>query len=503
MKRLFLSILTGLALQASAQKNPPNIVVFLVDDMGWQDCSLPFYKERTAQNEKFHTPNMERLAAKGMQFTHAYANQNCTPSRVSLMTGMNVVNHRVSSWTFNKNESAGETGNQYFGIPAWNMNGLCPSPGYPNAVYATPLPRLLKEQGYRTIHVGKAHFGAFGTPGADPLALGFDVNIGGGGAGQPGSYLGLKNFGNNQQKHNPRAVPGLRQYWGKDIFITEAITQEALKQLDTAGFRPFFLYLAQFAVHTPFEADNRFMQKYYDKGLDSIEAKYAALVEGMDKSLGDVMDYLDRKKLAQNTLIIFLSDNGGLTDVARGKPRNQHNAPLRSGKTSGYEGGLRVPMIVYWPGITAAGSVCEKNVMIEDVFPTVLNAAGAGSARIVQQVDGRSIVPLLKGGTLPDKALTWHFPHQGGGRSADVQAFSAIRKGPWKLLYLHSTQIFELYNTSADIGETNNLAAAEPLRVKEMATALGKLLKKGKSQMLVNKQTGKGVPYPDEALKRQ
>ena len=251
-------ILTGIAVTAQAQQKP-NIVLFVVDDMGWQDCSLPFHKSLTKQNRQFRTPNMERLAAKGMKFTNAYANQNCTPSRVSLMTGMSPLNHGVSSWTFHKDKTAGEGGDQNFDSPAWNMNGLSASPGIPNTVYASPLPQLLRKQGYKTIHAGKAHFGAFGTPGEDPLTLGFDVNIGGGGAGQPGSYLGLKNFGNNKAHSNPRAVPGLEQYWGKDIFVTEAITQEALKQLDSTGNRPFFLHMAQFAVHTPLEADNRFV----------------------------------------------------------------------------------------------------------------------------------------------------------------------------------------------------------------------------------------------------
>lgn len=493
-------MLTGMAATAYAQQQKPNIIVFIVDDMGWQDCSLSFYKEQTRQNRWFRTPNMERLAAKGMKFTNAYANQNCTPSRVSLMTGMNEVNHGVSSWTFHKDKTAIEGGDKNFASPAWNMNGLSASPGVANTIHAAPLPQLLRQQGYKTIHVGKAHFAAFGTPGANPLNLGFDVNIAGGGAGQPGSYLGMKNFGNNAAKSNPRAVPGLEQYWGKDIFVTEAITQEALKQLDSTAGKPFFLYMAQFAVHTPIEADNRFVSQYYGKGADSVEARYAALVEGMDKSLGDIMDYLERKNLDKNTLIIFLSDNGGLTDVARGEPRNRHNSPLRSGKTSGYEGGLRVPMIVYWPGITGPATTCTQNVIVEDIFPTVLGAAGK-RATTVQQVDGVDITPLLKGGTLPaDRALTWHFPHQRGG-APDVQPFSAIRRGQWKLIYLHKTQQFELYNTETDISEQHNLAVSAPDRVKKMAMELGKRLKAGRSAMLVDKRSGKGVPYPDDALR--
>lgn len=321
----------------------PNIVLFFVDDMGWQDTSVPFWTQRTAYNDIYQTPNMERLAQEGMKFTQAYATAVCSPTRVSLMTGMNAARHRVTNWTLYKDRlQPMETNHKTLEFPEWNVNGLSPVAGIDKAVHATPLPQLLKEAGYYTIHAGKAHFGAIGTPGADPLNLGFEVNIGGHAAGAPGSYLGSENFGNGLEKKKVWAVPGLEKYHGKDIFLTEAITQEAKLAMDAAleKKKPFFLYMAHYAVHTPIMADKRFVQKYYDKGLDSTEAKYASLVEGMDKSLGDVMDYLDDKKISDNTIILFMSDNGGLSAVARGGERHIHNKPLSSGKGSAMKGGL-------------------------------------------------------------------------------------------------------------------------------------------------------------------
>jgi len=496
-----MSLLLCGSITLHAQTKKPNIILFLVDDMGWQDCSVPFYKAPTKWNAIYKTPNMERLAAAGVKFTNAYANQNCTPSRISIMTGMNPVNHGVNSWTFEKNISPEENPDMNLKTPQWNINGFCPFDGYENTIYATALPSVLKKAGYTTIHSGKAHFGAYGTPGADPLNLGFDINIGGSAAGQPASYLGIDSFGNRKNNPAKRAVPGLQEFWGKDIFLSEALTQKTLTVLDSVrkNKQPFFLYLAQFAVHTPLQKDKRFIQKYYDAGLDSTEAKYAAMLEGMDKSLGDVMDYLDKNKLSENTVIIFLSDNGGLTDVARGGQPNKHNSPLRSGKTSGYDGGLKVPMIVYFPHLTKAGTICSNNVIVEDMFTTIRQIAGAQNIPVVQKTDGLNLLPLFKGeNKYAGRILTWHHPHLMSGRSSDIYPFSAIRINDWKLIYSHTTQKFELYNTAADIGEAHDLFNTNKARAKKMAQQLGAILKKGKAGMPIVKDTGKPVPYPDE-----
>jgi arylsulfatase A-like enzyme len=260
--------------------------------------------------------------------------------------------------------------------------------------------------------------------------------------------------------------------------------------------------MSHYAVHTPIVADARFVQKYYDMGLDSIEAKYASLVEGMDKSLGDIMNYLDENNLSDNTIIIFMSDNGGLTDVARGGNRNYHNAPLRSGKTSGYEGGLRVPLIFYWPGVTPASSTNAENVMAEDLFPTIAMLAGLKNPTTIQRISGIDLTPYItKYRKLPPRYLTWHYPHSHEGRHNDVRPFSIIRDGNWKLMYFHLDGRFELYDTEKDISETANLIDQERSRAVLMAKELGRRLKKENAPMPKLESTGKMILYPDDVLK--
>lgn len=483
---------------------PPNMVLFLVDDMGWQDTSVPFWSQRTAYNDLYHTPNMERLAKEGMKFTQAYATAVCSPTRVSLMTGMNAARHRVTNWTLYKDRlQPMETNHKTLAFPEWNVNGLSPVAGIDKAVHATPLPQVLKEAGYVTIHSGKAHLGAIGTPGEDPLKLGFDINIAGHAAGAPGSYLGKENFGNGKEGKEVWAVPGLEKYHGKEIFLSEAITREAKLAMDSAleKSKPFFLYMAHYAVHTPIMADSRFVQKYYDKGLDSTEAKYASLVEGMDKSLGDIMDYLEDKKISDNTVILFMSDNGGLSALARGGERHTHNKPLSSGKGSAHEGGIREPMLVKWPGTTVPNSVTDQQIIIEDFYPTILEMARLNNYEPVQKVDGISFVPLLSGkGAIDDRPLFWHYPNEWGPSGPGIGATSSTRLGDWKLIYYYKDSSMELFNIKEDIGETRNLINEQPAKAWELAKILSDYLRKVKAQIPARKDTGEQIPYPDEVL---
>ncbi|NNE75872.1 MAG: sulfatase, partial [Pricia sp.] len=425
------------------QEAPPNIVLFLVDDMGWQDTSVPFWTDRTPFNDRYHTPNMERLAKEGMKFTQAYATPVCSPTRVSLMTGMNAARHRVTNWTLQKDsKKAMEKNHDSLEFPMWNVNGLSPIAGDSFAVHAMPLAQALHDIGYYTIHAGKAHLGAIDTPGANPLNLGFDINIAGHAAGAPESYLGTDNFGNAKEGKEDWAVPGLGKYHGKDIFLTEAITLEALEAIDTAitTQRPFFLYMAHYAVHTPIMGDKRFLQKYLERGLDSTEAKYASMIEGLDKSLGDIMDYLEEKNIVDNTVVLFMSDNGGLSAHARGGEPHTHNRPLSSGKGSMHEGGIREPMLVKWPGKIEPGTVSKYQLIIEDFYPTILEMAGVDSLRTVQKIDGESFMPALTGekeysGVRP---LYWHFPNEWGPDGPGIGAASTVRKGDWKFIYYHA-----------------------------------------------------------------
>ncbi len=490
----------------------PNIIMFLVDDMGWQDTSVPFYNdELTPLNKRFVTPNMERMAQMGVRFTEAYACAVSSPTRCSLMSGMNASRHRVTNWTLELNEKTDEPSDMIT-LPEWNYNGIQPDSTegkINNSTAITSLPQILRENGYWTIHCGKAHFGARTTPGANPINMGFDVNIAGGANGAPGSYLGTKNFGEGSRF----AVQGLEKYYGQDIFITEALTREALTEMEKAVKmnKPFYLYMSHYAVHTPYDDDKRFSDKYrgkYDEqlktGLNENEAKYAALVEGMDKSLGDILDYLQRNpEVAKNTILLFMSDNGGqgLSNVRQGVANRDQNYPARGGKGSAFMGGVREPMMVYWPGVTKPNTECDQRVIIEDFYPTILEMAGVKEYTTHQVVDGVSFTDVLMNPEKrKDRVLVWHFPNL-WGESQNLKegygAYSAIMKGDYHLIYTWETRQLRLYNVKEDIGEQHDLAQAMPDKVKELAAELSDYLRERDAQRPSLKATGEVIPFPD------
>jgi arylsulfatase A-like enzyme len=504
----FCVLAQAVAIAEETSSRRPNVVLFLVDDMGWQDTSVPFHTEVTDFNRRYRTPHMEQLAKAGMKFTQAYACSVCSPTRVSLMTGLNAARHRVTNWTLRKNAS-NDRGHPQLAFPLWNVNGLSPEPDIERTVHAKALPAYLREAGYRTIHVGKAHFGAIGTPGSDPRNVGFDVNIAGHAAGGPGSFLGKQNF-SAVWRRGDRVwdVPGLESYHGKDIFLTEALTIEANKAVDqaVADDKPFFLYMSHYAVHVPFAVDSRFYKKYRDEGLDHTEAMYAAMVEGMDKSLGDILANVKRHGLSDETIVLFMSDNGGLSAHGRGGKPHTHNKPLSSGKGSAHEGGVRVPMIVSWPGVTEAGSVCRQPVIIEDFFSTILEMAGVTSVeQIGGVIDGRSFVKLLRSEqdeSREDRPLVWHFPNNWGPKGPGIGPSSAIRLGDWKLIYYHQSQQYELFNLAEDLGEQTNLVEQQRDVRDHLAGELAKYLVSVEAQMPIIKATGEAVPYPGSQERR-
>ena len=478
----------------------PNIILFLVDDMGWQDTSVPFWTETTELNQIYHTPNMERLSQMGVKFTHAYANSISSPSRVSLFTGANAARHRVTNWTLKKDVST-DRKNDLLAFGDWNYNGFCPQEGIPYTFYAKCLPELLRENGYTTMMVGKAHFGSLDTPAADPLTIGFDYNIAGHAAGAMGSYLGEEGYGANGNPEWAKiwAVPDLEKYHGTDTFLTEALTLEAKGLMDKAlaKEKPFFLYMSHYAVHAPFATDKRFYDSYIAKGLSHKEAQYAGLVEGMDKSLGDLMDYLEVKGIAQNTVIIFMSDNGGYTIG-----RTNKNYPLSEGKGSLKEGGIREPMIVCWPGVTQPATVNVTPVIIEDFFPSILELAGMkGRIHTPQIIDGRSFVAQLKGKQGDQKRpLYFHYPNNWGERYETTGApQSAVIEGDWKLIYYYESQTSALFNLKEDISEQQNLIGEKAYQkiALKLAKDLTRHLKKTNATMPVVKVTGDFVKYPD------
>ena len=512
---LFAAIVVAASSATAAEPARPNILFILADDQGWQDLSVPFAGERTAWNDRYRTPALERLAREGMMFTQAYSCAVCSPTRVSLMTGMNEMRHGVTQWThLGGDEPTTDRPDPALSPAGWNWNGLQPTPGMAHSVSAPVLPELLRQAGYRTMQFGKGHLGAAGTPGADPKVFGFDVRIGGRFAGGVGSYSGKRNFGALKDPDAPFRAWDLDHYFGQDIHLTEALTREATREIRDAveADRPFFCYFAHYAPHTPIEPDERFAPKYRRAGLDETEAAYASLIEGMDRSVGDLLALLDELGIADRTLVVFTSDNGGVSHGYRSMaPPHTHNTPLSSGKGAHHEGGIRVPLIVRWPGVTRSSTASDMPVMIYDWFPTLLEAAGDSAPR--PDIDGLDLSPLLKDPEDPtvrrrhDRPLVWHFPNLWGGLSRPTRVegpgmgpSSTIRLGDWKLIYYHSDRRFELFDLAHDLGEEHDLAADQPRRVRDLAAELTRLMRAHHAPMPIVKSTGQPVPLPSEAL---
>ena len=320
-----LNLLVAASGTVAGYQERPNIIVFLVDDMGLMDTSVPFLTDgsgnrvRHSLNNWYHTPNMERMAEQGICFSTFYAQSVSSPSRASLLTGQNATRHRTTNWI-----NAESNNRTPFGPPDWNWKGLTKD--------IPTMPKVLQQAGYKTIHIGKAHFGCMDSEGENPLNLGFDVNIAGSGIGHPGSYYGEWGYGHIKGS-KARAVPDLEKYHGTDTFLSEALTIEANREIAKAveEKRPFYLNMAHYAVHAPFQADKRFLSRYTDPNKKEQAKAFATLIEGMDKSLGDIMDQLEKLGIAENTLIFFLGDNGG--DAPLGEERGYgSSAPLRGKK---------------------------------------------------------------------------------------------------------------------------------------------------------------------------
>jgi arylsulfatase A-like enzyme len=477
---------TTTAAPIGLQAQKPNVVVFLVDDLGWQDLSLALHSSVTPFNKRYRTPHVERLAARGMTFTQAYASAPvCTPTRTSLLTGSSPARNHITYWILRENQ---DTSAPWPGLlpPDWNVNGLQPG--------SVTLPELLKESGYRTLHVGKAHLGAVMTAGADPRALGFDVNIAGHGAGAPASYLGTESFA----RDSVWDVPGLEAWHDKDVFLTEALAAEACEAIRQCveDDVPFFLHMAPYAVHTPITTNERYLGHYAD--LPAREAAYASMIETVDAALGALLEQLDELGVTENTLVVFTSDNGGLSAHGRDGDPHTHNAPLRSGKGSAYEGGIRVPAVIAWPGHIAPGSRSDVPIITHDIFPTVLAATGTKVPEShIPNMDGRDLTLLLEGGQAPTPTeLLWHQPHYWGVSGPGIEPFSALRSGDWKLIHWHANGSMQLYNLAIDPGESQDLALEHPDVVNRLANRLGESLRDAGAQRSRNETTLEPIPWP-------
>ncbi|MCB9880705.1 MAG: sulfatase-like hydrolase/transferase [Planctomycetes bacterium] len=452
---------------ASTEAKRPNILFFLVDDMGTRDTSVDFVLDplgrpiEPGRTTVYRTPAMERLAARGRRFSNAHACTVCTPTRVSIMTGQHAARLGITTWTHPQvTKDTGFVQKDGVRSPSWRMQGL--------DVTLPTLPRLLKEAGYATIHCGKAHFGPNDTAAGDPKSLGFDVNIAGHGAGGPGSYSGKTKFSAAWRNGgHDWDVPGLERYHDKDVHLTEALTLE-LKDAITAAIeskRPFFAYMAHYAVHAPFEIDARFAANYPD--LEGKALAFATMVEGMDKSLGDLLDHLESLGVAEETLVVFYSDNGSDGPL---------NRPLRGKKGTRFEGGTRVPLIVAWARAEAdsplqerlpieAASVSRQLVTPEDFLPTLCRITGVDVPKGAT-IDGSDVSAAIRGipGTHAPPSFAIHFPH----RHNDT-LYSTWLDGDWKLIYEHDKAAWQLTNVALDPDESENLVASHPSLALAMA----------------------------------
>ena len=461
-KQLFASLAALSTAATLAAQERPNIVVFLVDDMGLMDTSVPFITDRNGQPERqplndwYRTPNMERLAAQGTCFSTFYAQSVSSPSRTSIMTGQNAARHRTTNWI-----NAESNNRDQFGPYEWNWQGL--------KADAQIYPAVLKAAGYKTIHVGKAHFGCKDSEGEDPTRLGFDVNIAGSSIGHPGSYHGENGYGWIKGQR-ARAVPDLEQYHGTSTFLSDALTLEAEKEIDKAiaEGKPFYLNMAHYAVHAPFETDERFIGHYQNSDKPQQAKAFATLIEGMDKSLGDLLDKLEEAGVAENTLVIFSSDNGPHEEGGADPEFFGRDGKLRGLKRQCYEGGIRIPFIVRWPGHVPAGTVNDHQLAFYDVMPTFCELIGDKKfpKKYLNKklegdcFDGISFAPTMLG--QDDKQQKHAFLYWEFHETDQI----GVRMGDWKLVVKKGKP--HLYDLAADVHEDHDIAALHPDIVEQM-----------------------------------
>jgi arylsulfatase A-like enzyme len=435
---LFALMLTSLqSPPASTTPSLPNVLLLYADDLGWADLGV-------YGGEFYRTPRLDGLAGEGVRFTNAYANApNCAPSRACLMTGTYSPRHGVYTVA---PSSRGKTEDRRVLVPR-TLRQIEPS--------TWTIAEALSAAGYRCATIGKWHLGD------DPTEHGFDLNVGGTQQGHPKSYFSP--YKNKNLSDGPTGE-----------HLTERLTREAIKFIDEEGNRPFFLYLPYFSVHTPLQGRPDLVAEYREL-RGKREGKlpkpaYAAMVQAMDESVGALLDHLDERELAENTLVIFTSDNGG-----HGK--NTSMGPLRGSKGMLYEGGIREPLIVRWPGRIEAGRVSDEVVIGTDIFPTLLEAAGV-EAPEDSVLDGVSLMTLLtEGGTLEREAIFWHFPayleaysrKAGGWRTTPA---GALRAGDYKLIEFFESGRLELYDLAQDIGEASDLSDELPEKRDELHALL-------------------------------
>jgi len=428
-------------------KQKPNFVFIFIDDMGWKDVGFMGRAPGSGGPSRYYeTPNIDKLAGEGVIFTNAYSNApNCAPTRACLISGQYTPRHGIYTVGTSERGQA-------------NLRKLIPIPNTTDLdSKVITIPEALKAGGYTSACIGKWHLG--NKEPYRPKDRGFDVE-----------------FERTQGGH-----------FSKDgEYLTDRLTDEAIKFIEANKDRPFFLYLPHHAVHTPIQAKKELIEKYKKKNPDNEHNNptYAAMIESVDESVGRVMDKLEELGLTDNTAVFFFSDNGGYANATSVRP-------LRGSKGMLYEGGIRVPLAVRWPGKAKKGILCDVPVIGMDFYPTMLEMAGVPkpSGHIL---DGRSIVPLLEGTkTLNRKAIFWHFPVYLEAYNEEQWPWrttpgSAVRQGDWKLIEYFEDGKIELYNLKDDMSEENDLAGAMPDKAKEL------------HRVLIKWRENIGAPIPTE-----
>ncbi len=446
-------------LYSNNSDKPLNFVFVMADDLGWTGLSC-------YADDLHETPNIDRLADQGILFTNAYASATISsPTRASLLTGKSPAQLHYTTWR--------EDGREPY-MAADENKLIAPQTIYDLPIEEVTYADVLNDDGYYTVHVGKWHVGG---EGFFPEAHGFDLNIGGSQWGAPDTYWapfrGDENFGDF------RYIPGIDVgLLDDDVYLTDLYTDKAIYAIENAhgADKPFFINLWYYTPHTPIEGKEEYIEKFRKKAESSEERmrhtnyEYAAMVKSLDENVGRIMERLDDLGIADHTVVVVYSDNGGRIGPYEEWEMTADHYPLRSGKGALYEGGIRVPLIIRWPGVTTAGSVSDVPVTSYDFYPTFLEMANlTGDPEHNAHVEGVSMVPVLQDPsvTLDRENLFWHYPHYYFYPVATTPV-SAMRSNDWKLLFYYEDSKLELYNLEEDIGEQNNLADVYPEKTREL-----------------------------------